>query len=152
MLLLKLHNLTLTHQQLLDICAMTPNYTYQNQTVCSDYCWEILNLFCNHSFPLPPPSPWPGRGTVWVLVCRKRDAKWFLRTTQESCIRAQNSGPCFSDQCSRWGECLLNILFIHRAQIQLFGFYNAFIQFFADLNFPLKIDEDFLEMHLLHNP
>lgn len=27
-----------------------------------------------------------------------------------------------------------------------------FIQIFADLNFPLKIDENFLEMHLLHNP
>lgn len=24
-------------------------------TVCSEYCLEILKLFCSHSFPLPPP-------------------------------------------------------------------------------------------------
>ena len=52
--LLKLHNLTLINQQLLDVCAMTPDYFHQNQTICSDFLWEILNLFCSHSFPQPP--------------------------------------------------------------------------------------------------
>lgn len=33
---------------------MTPDYFHQNQTICSDFWWEILNLFCSHPFPQPP--------------------------------------------------------------------------------------------------